>query len=74
MGQFQEVRLQKCNIGNVTWYTQAGNITTKKKYILKVLNIKQFIQSMLVTAIFHMFDKPLVPGTTSSYEGFKTEH
>ena len=43
MRNFQEVKLHKDNIGNVTWYTQAGTFTTKEKVKLKVFNITQFI-------------------------------
>ena len=31
MRQFQEGRLHKYNIGNVTWYAQAGNFINKEK-------------------------------------------
>ena len=43
MRNFLEEKLHKDNIGNVTWYTQAGTFTTKEKVELKVFKIIQFI-------------------------------
>ena len=69
MRNFQEVKLHKDNIGNVTWYTQAGTFTTKEKVELKRLKLPQLIQSRKVSSILTLLRNLMVTDMNSYQVG-----